>query len=169
MPRASKPTFIAELPLVASCAQDSVMLGRLEAGRRLYNAVLGDAPKTLDFMRQSKAWQAVREMPKSKDRSAAFKACNNHFGFTEYALHLVATGHKNAAGFADRLGAHETQKIATRVFAAVQEYAFGKRGRPRFKGQHRPLHSWRARAIRQAFVGTPIPPQSPGGRALFCR
>lgn len=141
MPRASKPTFIAELPLVVSCAQDSVMLGRLEAGRRLYNAVLGDALKALDLMRQSKDWQAVREMPKGKDRSAAFKVCNTRFGFTEYALHAVATRHKNAAGFADRLGAHETQKIASRVFAAVQEYAFGKRGRPRFKGQHRPLHS----------------------------
>ena len=49
--------------------------------------------------------------------------------------------HKNAAGFSGRLGAHETQKIASRVFAALQEYAFGKRGRPRFKGKNRPIHS----------------------------
>jgi transposase len=74
-------------------------------------------------------------------RNAAFKACNIHFGFTEYALHAVATAHKNAAKFESRLGAHETQKVASRVFAALQEYAFGKRGRPRFKGKHRPLHS----------------------------
>jgi hypothetical protein len=45
------------------------------------------------------------------------------------------------AAFNGRLGAHETQKIASRVFAAVQEHAFGKRGRPRFKGRGRPLHS----------------------------
>ena len=117
------------------------MLGRFEAGRRLTNAVLGDALKALDLMRQSKAWQAARAMPKGKERSEAFKACNDRFGFSEYALQTAATGHKNAAGFADRLGAHETQKIASRVFAAAQEYAFGKRGRPRFKGKHRPLHS----------------------------
>ena len=141
MPRAPKPTFVTELPLVVSRAQDAVMLGRFEAGRRLCNAVLGDALKALYLMRQSKAWQAAREMPKGKERSAAFKACNEHFGFTEYAMHAVATAHKNDAGFADRLGAHETQKIASRVFAALQEYAFGKRGRPRFKGMHRPLHS----------------------------
>ncbi len=45
MARAPKPTFITELPLVASLAQDAVMQGRFEAGRRLFNAVLGDALK----------------------------------------------------------------------------------------------------------------------------
>ncbi|MDA8383210.1 MAG: transposase, partial [Betaproteobacteria bacterium] len=63
------------------------------------------------------------------------------FGFSEYALHSVATAHKNAAGFSDRLGAHETQKIGTRVWKAVSECVFGARGRPRFKGGNRPLHS----------------------------
>jgi putative transposase len=56
-------------------------------------------------------------------------------------MQAVATAHKNAAGFDNRLDAHQTQKIASRVFASLQEHAFGKRGRSRFKGQHRPLHS----------------------------
>ncbi len=147
MPRAPKPTFITELPLVVSLAQDSVMIASFEAGRRIFNAVLGDVLVALDLMRQSKLWQAARAMPKGKtaeeirERSAAFKACNKHFGFTEYAVQAIATAHKNAAGFEDRLGAHETQTIGTRVFSCVQEYAFGKRGRPRFKGRNRPLHS----------------------------
>lgn len=124
------------------------MATRFEAGRRLHNAVLGDGLKALALIRESKAWATAKAMPKGEPKSdaraarnAAFKACNVHFGFTEYALHAVATGHKNAAGFSDRLGAHETQKIASRVFASLQEYAFGKRGRPRFKGRIRPLHS----------------------------
>lgn len=141
MPKPLKPTFITELPLVVQPERARVMVGRFEAGRRLFNAVLGDALKTLDLMRQSKAWQNARLMPKGKPRNAAFSACNKLFKFTEYDLHALATRHKNAAGFNDRLGAHETQKIATRVFGAVQEYAFGKRGRPRFKGVGRPLHS----------------------------
>jgi putative transposase len=148
MPRAPKPTFITELPMVASRAHDAVMEDRFEAGRRLNNAVLGDGLKALALMRESKMWAAAKAMPKgdpkSKVREArneAFKACNLHFGFTEYALQAVATAHKNAAGFDNRLGAHETQKIGSRVFASLQEYAFGKRGRPRFKGKHRPLHS----------------------------
>jgi len=141
MPRKPKPTFITELPLLASLAHDAVMLDRFESARRLQNAVLGDGLKALALMRESKAYQGARLMPKGKERTEAFRACSQHFGFDEYALQAVATVHKNAAGFDNLLGAHETQKIATRVFAALQEYAFGKRGRPRFKGEHRPLHS----------------------------
>ena len=148
MARQPKPTFITELPLVASRAQDAAMLERFEAARRLHNAVLGEGLKALSLMRESKAWNAAIAMPKGdaagaerQARSAALKACDLHFGFTEYALQALATAHNNAAGFSNRLGAHETQKLASRVFAALQEYAFGKRGRPRFKGRHRPLHS----------------------------
>jgi len=148
MARIPKPTFITELPMVASRAHVSVMLDRFEAARRINNAVLGDGLKTLALMRESKVWAAAKAMPKGEPKSAvrnarneAFKACNQYFGFTEYALQALATAHKNAAGFEHRLGAHETQKIATRVFASLQEYSFGKRGRPRFKGKHRPLHS----------------------------
>lgn len=104
-------------------------------------AVLGDGLKALALMRESNACQAARLMPKGKERTEAFKACNQNHGFTEYALQALATQHKNAAGFDNRLGAHETQKIASRVFASLQEYAFGQRGRPRFKGKNRPLHS----------------------------
>jgi hypothetical protein len=141
MPKISTPSFVLNLPLVVQPEQSRVMKGRFEAGRRLFNATLNDALKTLDFMRQSKVWQAAKLMPKGVLRNKAFAACNKQFKFTEYDIQSIATGHKNAAGFDDRLGAHETQKIGTRVFNAVKEYAFGKRGRPRFKGKHRPLHS----------------------------
>jgi hypothetical protein len=40
-----------------------------------------------------------------------------------------------------RIGAHEVQNIAQRVFDAVEKYALGIRGKPRFKGKSRPLHS----------------------------
>ncbi len=148
MARAPKPTFITELPMIASRAYDAVMLDRFEAARRLNNAVLGDGLKALALMLESKAWTAAKAMPKGEAKSAvrnarneAFKACNQHFGFTKYALQAMATAHKNAAGFENRLDAHDTQKIASRVFASLQEYAFGKRGRPRFKGKDRPLQS----------------------------
>jgi hypothetical protein len=40
-----------------------------------------------------------------------------------------------------RIGAHECQRIAERAFSAAEMYALGVRGRPRFKGKGRPLHS----------------------------
>lgn len=141
MAKSSSPSFVLELPLVVDAQQERVCLGRFEAARRLYNAVLGEGLKRLALMRQSKAYQAAKALTEKKARSAAFKACNERFGFSEYALHAVATAHKNAAGFGDRLGAHETQKIASRVWCALEAYVFGKRGRPRFKGANRPLHA----------------------------
>ena len=141
MPKTKTPSFILELPLVVQPPAERVLLGRFEAGRRLYNAVLDEALKRLALMRESKAWQAARRRPQGKARGEAFGACKARFGFSEYALHAVATRHKNAAGFRDRLGAHETQKIGTRVWKAVSAYAFGVRGRPHFKGRDRPLHS----------------------------
>ncbi|MGT2512180.1 transposase [Cupriavidus basilensis] len=65
------------------------------------------------------------------------------------ALHARAAKHKNAAGFADRMSANELQKLATRVWKAVSEYAFGQRGRPRFKGTHRPLRSLEGKSNKQ--------------------
>jgi putative transposase len=141
MPKPTTPSFILELPLVVQPEQARVMAGRFECARRLCNAVLGDALNRLDLMRQSKAWQGARLMPRGMPRTQAFASCNKHFKFTEYDLQAVTTRHKNAAGYDDRLGAHETQKIATRIFKAVQQYAFGKSGRPRFKGAMRPLRS----------------------------
>lgn len=141
MSKSSTPSFVLDLPLVVQTEQSRVMNARFESGRRLFNAVLGDALCKLDFMRQSKVWQAAKLLPKGSSRNKAFAECNKHFKFTEYDIQSIATAHKNAAGFDGRLGAHETQKIGTRVFNTVKEYAFGKRGRPRFKGAIRPLHS----------------------------
>lgn len=151
MPKAKTPSFVLEFPLVVKPGDERILLGRLEAGRRLYNVVLQEALKRLGLMRDSKEWRAACAMPKSTDkdedkkktkaRNAAFNACRACFGFTEYALHSVASTHKNAARFADRLGGQETQKIGTRAWGAVNDYALGKKGKPRFKGANRPLHS----------------------------
>jgi hypothetical protein len=127
--------------LVVTKGQKRVILSRLEAGRRLYNATLHEALKRLSAMRSSVQWQFAREMPKGKERNEAFKALNAEFGFSEYALHDFVKPVRINAGWKHRLSAQEAQKIATRVFKAVNEYLFGTRGKPRFKGVNRPLHS----------------------------
>lgn len=143
MPKQAKtPSFILELPLTASQEADRALLGRMEAGRRLYNVVLQEALSRLNNMRDSAEWQATRELSNSPERTAAFRNCAKAHEFTEYALHATAAKHKNAAGYADRMSANELQKLASRVWKAVSEYAFGKRGKPRFKSAAlRPLKS----------------------------
>lgn len=140
------PSFIVELPLDVTAGDERRLLGVFEAGKRLLNTVLQDGLRQLDAMRIDPRWAEARAMPKAsaaqrKARQALFAAVRADFRFTEYAFQALAVSHKNAAGFDDRLGAHVTQKIGSRVFKALEEHLYGKRGRPRFKGRKRPLHS----------------------------
>lgn len=141
MKRSKTPSFVLELPLVVTPGQERILLARFEAGRRLYNAVLGEALRRQKLMRESRAWQKARSLKDKKERAATFRKCGREYGFTSESLSSFGSECKNAAGFRDRLGAHETQKIAERAFSAVEQYGFGVRGRPRFKGKNRPLHS----------------------------
>jgi len=140
MPRKAEDSFVVTLALRASQDDARTILLRLEIIRQIYNAVLGEALKRLRRMRASPLWQQARTMPKTvggkpnQDRITLFREVNRTFGFTAYDLEAYATTCKNNAGFVQHLGAHETQKMAQRAFKAVQEHAFGKRGRPRFKG-----------------------------------
>ena len=141
MAKSSTSTFVLEWPLVVTKGNERIVLSRLEAGRRLYNATLHEALKRLSAMRSSPEWQVARDMTKGKERNEAFKSVNAQFGFSEYALHDFVKPVRINAGWKDRLSAQEAQKIASRVFKAVSEYDFGARGKPRFKGINRPLHS----------------------------
>ena len=86
-------------------------------------------------MRQSKAYQKVAKMSKGADRTAAFKDIRTRFGFKDSAIQSFGIETKNACHIGIHLDAHTVQKTATRVFSAIDQYALGNRGRPRFKGK----------------------------------
>lgn len=144
MKRPATPTFVLTIPLVVKAGEDRIMTGRMEAGRRLYNATLGEALRRHGLMKQSKAWQHARTITDKKERGLEFRHLSKEAGFTPAAIITFARNCKNEAGWKDRLGSNVTQRIAEQVFAAMQQYSFGKRGRPRFKGASRPLHSLEA-------------------------
>jgi len=126
-------TFIHEIAL-RTTPHDLAVLGvRLDAARQLYNACLRESLRRLDLMRESKLYQAARQLPKGKERNAAFKAARESHQFQEYGLHSFAVATKNACWIGDHLDVHVVQKVASRAFAAVEQHAYGGRGRPRFK------------------------------------
>jgi len=139
-PTVKTASFVATLPLRASDADLREAAIRFEIIRQVYNAVLDEALKRLQRMRQSSAYQAALALPKmvaekpNPERAKAFRAACLAHGFTGDALESFGIQCKSQAGFAGRLGAPETQKIALRAFGAVQKHSFGLRGRPRFKG-----------------------------------
>ncbi|HYN44650.1 MAG TPA: transposase [Candidatus Limnocylindrales bacterium] len=131
--KSKTPSFVLELPLETSSMQETAILTRLEAGRHLYNACLGEALKRLDLIRQSRAFKKIIVLPAGKERSEKFRNLNGEYGFTEYALHDYA-GAIRDSWICEHINSHVTQKIATRAFKAVQKKAFGKAKNVRFKG-----------------------------------
>ncbi len=79
------PSFVLELPLVTTSVQETAILTRLEAGRYLYNACLGEALKRLDLIRQSREFKKIMILPSGKERTEKFRNLNGEYGFTEYA------------------------------------------------------------------------------------
>ena len=148
MSKKAGPSFVLELPLVVSPHENRALAVRFEAGRQLYNAVLGESLRRLDLMKQSKAWAAARKMPKGapksaeqNTRSAEFSLIAQTIGFTDYDLQSYATRCKNACWIGEHLDAHTTQKIGTRAFKSAQRYQFRTGGRPRFKPKWKMLES----------------------------
>ena len=137
MARSKTPSFIVELPLVVSDVERAILRARYEAARQIYNACLGVSLRRLRLKRQSQAFQAARQLPKSQkaERQEAFRHVNKIFGFQEYALHDWVKQFTKT-WLHQHIDANTAQKLASRAFKAVQEYAFGKRGKPRFKGQN---------------------------------
>jgi len=128
-------TFILELPLQFDSINEKKMPSRLEAARQVYNGCLRESLKRLDLLRQSKAYQTARKVPRGRARTSAFREANAAVGFREYDLHAYSVQF-NHSWLGEHLDINTIQKLATRAFNSVEQYAFGKRGRPRFKGRN---------------------------------
>lgn len=135
------PSFITELPLKTTSADEATILVCLDVGRQLYHACLGESLKRLGLIQQSKEYQAIQKLPKTingepnKERTKAFNELNSKEGFTDYDIQHYATGIRNS-WIEEHIHAHIAQKLATRAFKAVQKKAFGMAKNVRFKGKN---------------------------------
>lgn len=92
-------------------------------------------------MRSDSVWEVARSLPKGKGRSDSFRAVIELYDFKKSRFDRDAVRHRRLGKFGNRVASAEAQAIAGRVFNALAQYVFGKRGRPRFKGVNRPLKS----------------------------
>jgi putative transposase len=140
MPRKHTASFVLELPLRTSAMDERACAVILDAARNIGNAVLGEGLRRLGLMRESKAYQAARRMPRGephspqrKARATEFKRLFELFGVASGALQKFAQDCRDNCSIKDHLPGHCAQTAATRALNAILQYAFGKRGRPRFK------------------------------------
>ena len=137
----AKPlSFILELPLRVAQEIQNALLARLEAGRQLYNACLGEARRRWNLVHQSRAYQEARKMPRGteeecKARAKAISEAWRAYGFSDYDLQMYALEIRH--GWLEaHLDAFTAQKLATRAFAAQKRVALGRARRVRFKGKN---------------------------------
>jgi putative transposase len=136
--RRRTPSFVCEVPLRVGPTEERLLAARLEAARALYNACLAEARIRWLLVKQSRAYQHARTLPKqTPERTEAFKAARAAQGFAEAALQAYAKECRHASGWIEEhLDAPVCQQVATRAYRAVLRVALGKAKRVRFKGRH---------------------------------
>ena len=135
-PPTRTPSFVCEVPLRVSRAQERTLLARLEAARQVYNACLGQARRRVRLVRESKAYQHARTLPRDDPgRKARFRQARAQHGCSEYALHAYAQqfGH---SWLGEHLDSLTIQTLASRAYRAANRLLVGKARRVRFKGRH---------------------------------
>jgi hypothetical protein len=134
--RKRTPSFICELPLRVTPAQERVLLVRLEAARQVYNACLGETKRRVGLVRQSKAFQRARALPKDDPaRRSLFAQARAGGGCSEYALHAYV-GQLRQSWLGEHLDSNTCQRLASRAYGAANRLLLGRARRVRFKGRH---------------------------------
>src|SRR5258707_7745156 len=129
------PSFVCEVPLRVSRAQERILLARLEAARQVYNACLSEARQRVRLVRESKAFQRARTLPRDDPaRKTLFAQARAQHAFSSYALHAYVQpmGH---AWPGDHLDSLTLQKLASRAYGAANRLLLGTARRVRFKGR----------------------------------
>src|SRR6516165_9607534 len=141
-PKKQTPTFLLELPLEVDAGQAARLRAHLEAGRQFYNAVLSAGQRRLRRMRADPAWRAARAIARmqKQERTAAYSALRERYGFSEYALHELARKLR-VSWLAEHLDAVLAQTLASRAYRALNRICLGKARRVRFKSRGRGLGS----------------------------
>src|SRR5712691_6047292 len=140
--KSKTPTFLLELPLRVDAGQARRLRAHFEAGRCLYNALLGEAMKRLRTMRADPAWQEARAIPLThkQERKEAFSRLRQAYGFSEYALINFAKK-ANCTWIRDHIDSVMAQTLATRAYQAANRVCLGKARGVRFKSRGRGLAS----------------------------
>lgn len=129
-------TFVCELPLKITTADEGVLLSRLDSARQMYNACLGEAMRRVRLIRQSKDFNRARLLKsKNPERKVLFKRARERYDFSEYALHSYSTPVRHS-WIGDHIDSNTAQKLATRAYKAVEKVLFGQAKSVRFKGKN---------------------------------
>ena len=125
------PSFVREVPLLVSPAQERTLLARPEAARQVGATCLGAARTRVRLVREPKAFQHARMLPRDDPaRKERFRQARAEGDCSEYALHAYAQpfGH---SWLGAHLGSLVIQTLATRAYRAANRPLLGTARRVR--------------------------------------
>ena len=149
-----KQRFILNLKLKTEEFEEKILDKRFEIGRKIYNSVLGKSLNRYNEMIKTKKWRnnqcELSNIYKSKCEKEEFnKLCAPYFyiknemlkefRLTEYSLHVDVKLTQHT--FKDNIDSFTAQKVASRVWKALEINLFGKGEQVHFKGWNTPLYS----------------------------
>ncbi|WP_220125081.1 hypothetical protein [Terrilactibacillus laevilacticus] len=86
------PTYVMTLPLKVETWQEHILEKRLNIGRHIYNACLGEAWRRYKYMiRNPRYWGTVR-MPKGKERHQLLNQMKEQYGVRKFDLNRYVQG-----------------------------------------------------------------------------
>ena len=106
----STKSFTINLPIITGDQDRRRLQKSFSFGCNLQNAVMGGGWDRVLKMRATAEWQTARAMPKSSERTKAFRDLRVHFRLSEYDFHADVAMHRKASGRGHLLGINECQK-----------------------------------------------------------
>lgn len=118
------------LPLRVEKWQEHILEKRLNIGRNIYNACLGEAWRRYKYItRNPQYWEAVR-MPKGKERNQLLNQFKEQYGVHKFDLNMYVQ--EMGRKFKKNIGSQMAQNIAERAFQAVEKVMYGNGKKVRF-------------------------------------
>jgi putative transposase len=133
--RVKTPSFVVELPLATHVEDERLLNDRLLCGSRLYNCLLQDGLAIVEALRNDAEWPLARKIRDLEKRREAYQILKERHHFHSVHFDKLIALHAKAAGFKGRIGSHEMQALAKRLFKSLEKWVHAKGGKPRFKGR----------------------------------
>lgn len=96
-----RPSFVCEVLLRVSPAQEETLPSSLEAARHLYNACLAEAVKRVRLLQQSRLWEKAQGAVEREPRSALIREACSGYGFADAAFQHYAAEVRRSSWIGD--------------------------------------------------------------------
>lgn len=144
--RETTPCFVLRLPLRVDSAGRKRFARDFEYARQLRNATLSTVLGRDQQMKQSAEWKATCALPQSPERNQKFREIRKKFGLSSANdFEKILKKHDERSKRKGQLNSDIAQVVADDLYRSYHEWVCKRRGRPRFRGRARGMHSLRGK------------------------